>query len=398
MISVVCVYNDRDKLERRLSSSLRAQTARHQCIVVDNTDSRFPSAAAALNWAARGAAGDWLLFVHQDVALLSNEWLDKAEGMLRRYQPAGWTGVVGMTDAGELRGFLLDRARVLGRPFGAPVEVQTLDEVVLMHRRDAGHSRYFDEGLTGWHAYGVDACCRARQVGHKNYVISLPVWHDSQSTNRQGLEDAHAYVWRKHGRALSRIFTMYGALPERYRWDGRQETIPVLTQFGRKLCATIFSAHGFRVVYDWTFLNVLESLTEGLSDVEVAHTPGPYDTLETRSFVARPKTARRVTHRFGGLDDDVLRSSHVVIMPDLAAQLLDDATALDAVVNPPRSTIVCVNLRQLVSRPGLWRGAGRSDSDRLLYLKEDAITNWDGMARAIAVLSFGPLRRGARAA
>jgi hypothetical protein len=39
MISVVCVYNDREMLERRLLNSLEQQGARCERIVVDNRDS-----------------------------------------------------------------------------------------------------------------------------------------------------------------------------------------------------------------------------------------------------------------------------------------------------------------------------------------------------------------------
>jgi len=49
MISVVCVYNNREMLERRLLNSLEQQSALCELIVVDNRDGAFAGAAKALN-------------------------------------------------------------------------------------------------------------------------------------------------------------------------------------------------------------------------------------------------------------------------------------------------------------------------------------------------------------
>ncbi|MGB8510003.1 MAG: glycosyltransferase family A protein, partial [Pyrinomonadaceae bacterium] len=79
---MVCVFNDGEVLERRLLASLRAQTSPHELVTVDNRESQFDSAAKALNRGARRAHGDWIIFAHQDVALLSPDWLARCEEML----------------------------------------------------------------------------------------------------------------------------------------------------------------------------------------------------------------------------------------------------------------------------------------------------------------------------
>ncbi|HEV2904060.1 MAG TPA: glycosyltransferase family 2 protein, partial [Pyrinomonadaceae bacterium] len=218
MISIVCVYNNAQVLRERLLHSLDQQAVSYELIDVDNRQSRFQSAAAALNWGAAQARGDWLLFAHQDVALLSDEWLARAERLLNELNPVGWCGVAGSDQTGRSRGMLLDRAHLSGEPIATPLEIQTLDECVLIHRRAGDRNGYFDEGLTGWHAYGVEACCAAIREGAKNYVLPLPVWHDSKTTNLAGLEEAHQYVWQKHGGALKRIATTCGNLPDEYGW------------------------------------------------------------------------------------------------------------------------------------------------------------------------------------
>src|SRR5262249_2532584 len=175
--------NDEAVLRERLLASLASQTTPHETITVDNCESRFQSAAAALNWGAARARGDWLLFAHQDVSLIGDDWLARAERLLDDLKLTGWCGVAGSDPSGRFRGMLLDRAALNGEPSDVPIEVQTLDECLLIHRRQNGDSKLFDEQLTGWHAYGVEACCTAIRVGAKNYVLPIPIWHDSKSTN-----------------------------------------------------------------------------------------------------------------------------------------------------------------------------------------------------------------------
>ena len=106
MFSVVSVVNDAGMAENRLLRGLTRQSVCHELILVDNSDHRFPGASSALNWGARRAKGDWIVFLHQDVELLAEDWLASAEEMLNRLPSAGWSGVVGRTKTGRWRGIL----------------------------------------------------------------------------------------------------------------------------------------------------------------------------------------------------------------------------------------------------------------------------------------------------
>jgi len=57
LISVICVFNNRDILEKALLNGLSCQTESHEVILLDNTCSAYPSAAAALNEGA--APSEW---------------------------------------------------------------------------------------------------------------------------------------------------------------------------------------------------------------------------------------------------------------------------------------------------------------------------------------------------
>ena len=100
MISIVCVYNNEEIFNNYLLKSLKSQTAKHEEILIDNTQGRFKSAAEALNWGGRKAKGKYIMFVHQDVDLSSNTWLENAENILDPIINLGIAGVAGMSEEG----------------------------------------------------------------------------------------------------------------------------------------------------------------------------------------------------------------------------------------------------------------------------------------------------------
>ena len=67
---------------------------------------------------------------------------------------------------------------VIGDATGLPRQVQTLDELVLVIRRDSGLR--FNEGLAGFHFYGTDLCLSARKMGLSCYAISAFCIHNTR--------------------------------------------------------------------------------------------------------------------------------------------------------------------------------------------------------------------------
>jgi hypothetical protein len=365
MISVVCVYNNRALLERCLLSSLERQSTPCDVVAVDNRDCAFASAASALNHGAEQTTGEWILFAHQDVSLLSRDWLARAEAILTRYSPKGWVGVVGLDHRGKLKGFMLDRAMLLGQPFDALDDVQTLDECLLIHRRLPKGQRYFDEALGGWHAYGVDACCSAIRDGRKNYAISLPIWHDSPSTNQSGLEEAHKYVWRKHKSTLRKIHTTCGTLPEDlYGKVNKGPTLYDRLEYRfRRLSKRFYDIDGPDA--GW-LADALESLTLNEQVVECLHRAAPEERITAEAFMPLSARKRIIHHRFSGLKKLDLESGCVVIAPDLAYAVPGAMKLVTEMARKLRRLIVCVSLDQLWMRPGSWRALARmADSRRL---------------------------------
>jgi hypothetical protein len=343
MLSIVSVFNDPAVLGDRLLSSLSSQNAPHEVVTVNNTEGQFDRATTALNWGGEQAHGDWVVFVHQDVQLLSADWLGRAEKLLELLPSDGWSGVAGFTQKSKLRGMIRDRAMLLGSPFQRPAEVQTLDECLLIHRRGPAGYKYFDEGIAGWHAYGVDACCTAIRSGAKNYVLPLPVWHDSKSSNLQGLEEAHRYVWDKHGAALKKISTTCGDLPSCYRWS-REPRTEWFKAMGRRLQTSFYHRlGGYPGAFTRKSEELLESLTESEDLIECLHAPAWHDTIETKGFVQHPERERRILHHFIGWDFRKSQSDCVVVTADLTQTVETSIEKLRDLRKRTRRLLVCVD-------------------------------------------------------
>ena len=222
MISVVCVYHNRPLLERSLLESLKGQ-APHQLILVDNRSGAYSSAAKALNYGARRATGEYIMFVHQDVELVGEHWLEAAEVYLEGLTNWGLAGVFGVSAMGgtrdeRVKGFVWGGEN-LGHPLQAPEEVQTLDEIVLIVPRAA--FRGFDQGVfDGWHCYGADYALTMIEEGKRVYVIPGYVCHGRRVDTPTGQDGIRQFVrtlravrpylkrlYRKHGGHFERIYT-----------------------------------------------------------------------------------------------------------------------------------------------------------------------------------------------
>jgi hypothetical protein len=189
MISVVCVYNNKGILRGSLLKSLGNCTSQHELILIDNTQRRFKSAAEALNWGGRRANGDYIMFVHQDVDLCSNSWLEDAERILDSILDLGIAGVAGMSNQGrknEERGRNIiehgDDRRLWewGNPIQKPERVQTLDECLIIIPKSVFDLVQFDEETcNNWDLYGVDYCLSCNKKGFHAYVIPLSIYHKS---------------------------------------------------------------------------------------------------------------------------------------------------------------------------------------------------------------------------
>lgn len=218
MISVVVVYNNKHIFEEVLMRSLKDQTAEFELIALDNTRGEFKSASEALNYGGLRATGRYIMFVHQDVDLERETWLEEVEKILDGIPDIGIAGVAGMSEAGRSfaerqRGHISNSGEIWGREMEKEEEVQTLDELLLIIPRSQFEKMQFDEEtFDHWHCYGADYCLSVRRKGLKAYAIPAFVYHRSTSANIKNFGVYKRRLYEKHKRYYKQIHTTSGEI------------------------------------------------------------------------------------------------------------------------------------------------------------------------------------------
>ncbi|MGD0792505.1 MAG: glycosyltransferase [Terriglobales bacterium] len=159
----------------------------------------FQCAGKAYNSGINDARHDIIVFAHQDI-YLPHDWKAQVEvalSQVARIDP-GWgvLGVVGVAKENQdIRGHCYSTGlqRFVGETFSTPVEVRSLDEIVLLLRRSSG--LMFDENLPGFHLYGTDICAQANARGMKSYVVPAFCIHNSNGVKYYPVEFWRAYFY-----------------------------------------------------------------------------------------------------------------------------------------------------------------------------------------------------------
>ena len=219
-VSIVCVYNDPDVLESCLSRSVTAgmgDAPLTEFLPVDNRNGEFRTAGAALNHGARAAHNAVVVFVHQDVVVHSFTELERAAHILTSDTAIGVIGAVGIDDRRRVVGRMRDRVVQIGESAPLPRDVDSLDEVLFMIRRELVlDSPLSEDPLLAWHAYGVEYAARVRRAGMRATAMDLAITHNSLTTNLVHLDVAHRKVGDDYPELLP-IHTTCGTV---YRGDG----------------------------------------------------------------------------------------------------------------------------------------------------------------------------------
>jgi GT2 family glycosyltransferase len=186
MISIVCVYNNKEILENFLLKSLKNQSTEYELILMDNTEVKFKSAAEALNKGGKKAKGDYIMFVHQDVDLSSINWLKESESILDSIENLGIAGVAGRSKS---KPWAITNIKdgippgiVSPETINEPISVQTLDEcLVLIPNKLFKDIKFDEEVCDDWHLYTVDYSLSIQKIGYDVYVIPMFLYHRSKA-------------------------------------------------------------------------------------------------------------------------------------------------------------------------------------------------------------------------
>jgi len=197
-ISFAAAINDRSILRKNLESSCVFDNDRRILNLYENRNSASTAYIEGIN----DSASDYMIFAHQDVYLPA-PWIDRLKIAIahlnRTDQRWAVLGVVGVTADNEHvgRAWSSGIGRVIGRPLDRPVEVVSVDEMVIVLRRQSGCM--FDPDLPGFHLYGTDIVQIARSQGGTAYVADLPVVHNSRPVVDldRGFTSAYRYMRNK---------------------------------------------------------------------------------------------------------------------------------------------------------------------------------------------------------
>lgn len=180
------------------------------------------SASNGYNKGLINCSGDVIIFAHQDV-FLPTRWterlLQSVEAIAATDPNWGVAGVYGVTENGEGAGYVYSTGlgRFVGNAFDVPIQVRTMDEMVIIIRRSSGLK--FDENLPGFHLYGTDICLVAESLGMRNYVLPCFALHNSMGIQYLPMSFWRAYhylrnKWKERLPIVTPCTTItYGCMP-----------------------------------------------------------------------------------------------------------------------------------------------------------------------------------------
>jgi len=171
MIEFIVATNNREVLKNNLLRSKILQEYGAQEMM------GFKNIPEAYNIATPSKPDGLVCYIHQDVFLPDTFAEELAKGFALLPDDWGVVGVAGVKLVDGVKknyGYISDRGNLWGKPFREPVEVQTLDELLLITRGNYN----FDVQLP-FDFYGADICMFAQEQGKKCYVINAFVEHNS---------------------------------------------------------------------------------------------------------------------------------------------------------------------------------------------------------------------------
>ena len=190
MISIVCVYNDKEKLNNVFLQSLYKQVGVvYEVILVDSMKENYKSASQALNAGGKKAKGEYIFFIHQDVSFEKEDTLKELESYCRKTS-FGIAGVAGI--APNENGKYITYTNIVhgtektkaGHALGDKVtEAVGLDECVLIIPQKIFEKYQFRNIGNTWHLYGTDYAIQMQEQNEKVWIFPVCIWHYSNGSS-----------------------------------------------------------------------------------------------------------------------------------------------------------------------------------------------------------------------
>lgn len=200
----VSVCGDEEVLEENFARSPAARSATGIQVLRN-----FPSVVAAYNHALDESSSDVVVFCHPDV-YVPQEWtsqfLDTIDWLESNAPDWGVVGFFGSDHLGRPTGFTysVGLGSFIGKPFGTPQRVRTIDEFAFAVKRSTGIR--FDESLPGPQSQlcATDICLQAELLGHSVFVSPAFLLHNSNGWRFLPLPfwRPYLYIRKKWSRSL----------------------------------------------------------------------------------------------------------------------------------------------------------------------------------------------------
>lgn len=184
MLSIICASNNKKILDECLKKSLDRQTYRDfELIVVDTKKSKYTGASDALMSGAKNAKGDFFIFIHHDVVFNTEHEL---ENVVKQIENTKDFGVLGIAGASYEKNILIgnitngdNKIHISDKIIDEPTEVQTLDEVMFIIKRDNLEKYPLNLDNKTWHLYAVEYSLYMKEKNKKVMVIPCNIYHVS---------------------------------------------------------------------------------------------------------------------------------------------------------------------------------------------------------------------------
>lgn len=220
MFSIICIYNDRAKLNKYLINSLEKQNFQnYELLLMDNSNNqKYLSAVNAIEEAINEAKREYLMIVHQDVVFESQTTLGELAKYIQSVSDLGVAGIAGAPYRGLNNSTFFCIKQGVNKEYASNnrpnqiEECQTVDECLFFVPRKLVDTIKFTHYGNVWHLYAVDYCLNVLKQGYK--VVVLPIKSVYHVSPGDSLDKTYYYVLRdviqKHGEEYELIHTTMG--------------------------------------------------------------------------------------------------------------------------------------------------------------------------------------------
>lgn len=219
-LSLIIVYNNKNKLNKELLDSLQRQTVIPELILLDSSKYKFQSASQALNYGASLATKDFYVFLHQDIIFLKKDTLER----LYKYLINNKDSIIGI--AGKKKNDKKIYSTIVQGPekigfeegyFKDKVQVHCLDECLMACHKNIYLQIKFDEIVcNNWDFYVCDFCFTACLKNINIYCVNLDIWHTSLGHPKHSFYKTLRKLCKKYKGQLSEIRTCCIYIPNKW--------------------------------------------------------------------------------------------------------------------------------------------------------------------------------------